>query len=541
MTIHGADYGYLGYRSAGVGDVNGDGYDDFLLGAPYKDFYDQAPGEVYLFLGGPAGWTGTADTSAADATLVGPVGGDYVGFDMDGGGDLDGDGLHDMVIGAPNHSGPEIDCGAAYVVFGRTTGWTSPMDLSATASFVGATQFESAGFAVSLAPDVDGDGLDDLLLGSPSGHAAGQAYVVLGTTSPWQAFVPLSSVDASFHGESSGDGAGQTVAGLGDVNGDGFGDLAIGAGSSHAGGEYLGEFYLVFGATSGWAMDTSLAGADASFVGENTRDFLAGFSNGSNLSGAGDVNGDGLADLLVAARHNDEGSEDAGQVYLVLGRTTGWTMGASIATADASFFGKSTEDYAGFVRPAGDVDADGLDDFLVGAYQNDDYGDCSGHAYLFHGKTGGWAMDQSLASADASFLGTLPSEAVGTAIAGAGDIDADGLDDFLIGASGNEDAGTETGAVYLFMGGGPYGDDDDTADDDTGDDDAADDDTADDDTSDDDIDGDDDTTQGSPAEEPDEGGLHCQCRAATEATLPFGASPALWLLLAAAWFHGRRR
>ena len=449
-----------GTAVAGVGDVNGDGYDDFAVGTPFstQTLDGVVSGRVYLLFGGNTPWSGLASLSEADVILDGETEEDKFGHCVDGGGDVNGDGYDDILVGAPHYDGPPVtwDTGAAYLVLGRSGGWPQHFDMSlADASFMGADPGEWTGGAVSVAPDLDGDGLDDLIIAGPASPEAafdaGQVHIVFGRASGWALQTALSLADASYWGEASGDLAGSSVSGLGDVNGDGFGDLAIGSCCSSVAGDEDGEgkLYLVFGRNAGWSADTSLAEADASFVGEATFDQLAGYHNSRDVAGVGDVNGDGLADIAVVAPSNDEAFADAGQVYLIFGKTSGWSTGVSISAVDASFHGESEDAYAGGVSEAGDVDGDGFDDFLVGAKVVDESDVIHPKAYLLLGKAIGWAMDSSLADADASFVSAVEGGVF--TVAGAGDVFGDGLGDVLIADQFESYLGDDRlGIVYLL-------------------------------------------------------------------------------------------
>ncbi len=328
-------------------------------------------------------------------------------------------------------------------------------DLSnADASFIGEDQWDTSGISVSIVGDVNGDGYDDLLIGAWANTEGGvpdtgQVYLILGKPTGWAMDTDLSNADASFIGEDTEDYAGIAISGAGDVNGDGFDDILIGAKGDEDGGvTWAGQTYLVLGKPSGWVMDTNLSNASASFWGEDADD-----ESGDAISHAGDVNGDGFDDFLIGAPGDEEGGDSAGQTYLVLGKALGWVMDTDLSTADASFIGEAVHDQSGHsVSYAGDVNGDGYDDILIGSPYNGDGGSYAGQTYLFLGEASGWGMDTSLSMADASFWGEDSSDTSGWSVSGAGDVNSDGFDDFLIGANGDEDGGNYAGQTYLILG-----------------------------------------------------------------------------------------
>jgi hypothetical protein len=426
---------------AGVGDVNGDGYADFLITAPGRDAGALDSGEVYLFLGQATGWSQDMWLSRADASFWGEQAGDAAGTSVAGVGDVNGDGLGDFLIGAPSNDEAGAGAGQVYLVLGRAQGWTGDVSLAqADASFLGENPGDGAGLDVSPAGDVNGDGLADFLISAPHYHgAAGKVYVILGRA------------DASFVGENSGDLAGQSVAAAGDVNGDGLGDFLIGAWSHDGALNNTGKVYLILGKTAGWRTEVSLAQADASFHGE-TQDEMAGFP----IAGAGDVNGDGLDDFLVGAVGFSDGMnipEGAGKVYLIWGRANGWGVDQSLATVSAgSFVGEDFYDAAGWaLAGGGDVNGDGFDDVLIGAPDNWEAGEGFGQVYLILGKASGWEQNVSLSRADASFWGERTGSRAGSSLAIVGDVDGDGFDDFIVGAEEDHESYDGAGQAYLLL------------------------------------------------------------------------------------------
>ena len=226
---------------ATLGD--GDGYFDIVLGAHNEDTAGSSAGAVYVVLGPTKGEVALAD---ADAKFTGERSGDYAGWALSSGGDVDGDGLSDIVVGAPNESTGASGAGAVYLLSGRMGG---TMSLSyATAKLTGITASDSAGISVSSEGDVNADGYADMVVGAPdedtAGSEAGAVYLVLG---PAVGTMSLGSADAVFTGEAASDNAGYHVSSRGDTNADTHADILIGAYMESTTGTYSGAAYLLLG------------------------------------------------------------------------------------------------------------------------------------------------------------------------------------------------------------------------------------------------------------------------------------------------------
>jgi hypothetical protein len=376
------------------------------------------------------------DLAEADGTWRGAGAGDWAGRQVAPAGDIDGDGLADVVLTALWHDAAAVDAGAVYLLRGPATPGAT-LD-EAHAVLLGEGAHDAAGVSATGAGDVDGDGFADLVIGA-DGHDlprsnAGVAYVVFG---PIVGVHSLAEADAKLYGEGRGDLAGVSVAGAGDTNGDGFDDLLVGARYHDQAGVDAGAAYLVRGPPLGSA---SLGTADAKLLGEAPGDWA-----GITVAPAGDVDGDGLADLAVGAVYEDAGGADAGAVYLVRGPVAGV---ASLAQADAKLVGEAALDEAARIGGGGDADGDGLADLWVGAARHDGGGLDAGAAYLVRGPPAGVT---SLGESHTRLIGEAPGNETAFRLAFAGDVDGDGHDDAIIGAWLDDYAGPDAGACYLVL------------------------------------------------------------------------------------------
>ncbi len=433
---------YVGGAVSGVGDLDGDGLADLLVSAFGADASGSGAGAVYAVPGPTSGVTGIGAVALLE--VEGAAAGDGFGYGLAGVGDWNGDGVPDLAVGAWGNDSGGTDAGAAYVVDGATRG-SAGVASAALLTLIGEDAGDYAGWVVAGGGDATGDGADDLLIGGPwaddGGSLSGVAWLVshgAGGT------VDLSAATTTFIGESASDQAGTSVAMLGDVDGDGWDDVAIGAVGDAGGGAGAGAAYVLYGPFSG---DVDLGAADLTLVGENASD-QAGYA----VAGGGDENGDGYTDVLVGAPYHDYGAADAGAAYVVRGGThAAGTL--DLSAADAKVAGEGGDDGAGWaLANAGDMDGDGDDDVLIGAVLEDTGGTSAGAAYLMYGPL---ASFTSLTAADAKLTGERDSDYAGNSLASVGDTNGDGKGDVLVGAPYEDyGVGSKAGSAYLVLGQG---------------------------------------------------------------------------------------
>lgn len=390
-------------------DFNGDGFADVVVGAPTDGIRG---GTALVYFGG------VLFDTAADGVLTG---GSQFGRSVAAAGDVNGDGFADVVVGAPGYFSDGIT-GTSWLYYG---GAGSVFDTTPDGLLTGAAIRDQFGYSVASAGDVNGDGFDDIIVGAPNssagGMAAGRASIYFGGAT-FDA-----TADGVLTGTTVSAGSGWSVSSAGDVNGDGFADVVVGA--PYGGTPSRAAVYL------GAAGSTFDAGADALLVG------LGSF--GEVVATAGDVNGDGFADVVVGAHNDSTGPSNAGAAKVFLGGP-GTTLDA---TADGTLTGPGVDYELGIaVASAGDVNGDGFDDIVVGARHLS--GDGLGHAYVYCGAPG-TTFDTV---PDGSLSGQETGDVFGFAVASAGDTNGDGFDEVVVGAPYNTMGGANSGQVTIYRG-----------------------------------------------------------------------------------------
>ena len=409
-------------KVVGVGDVNGDGRDDILM-------FWFLSGSTRVYFGAPGGIDVTTPNSLGALSLIttaAPAG------------DVNGDGFGDVIFGFPDASGgivcaPSFGQGTAEVWYGSSTGLHAAQSWRVEGCVLGTPHL---GASVAGAGDVNGDGFDDIIIGAPGaaplvGGNVGMAFVFHGSINgmPHTTLPPNVGrlADATqLAGHSIGGNFGWCVSPAGDLNGDGFADIAVGAPDDDDFGSNSGQAFIFPGSAAG--VDT--ARADVLFSASAA---VANAEFGSTLTPAGDTNGDGRPDMLIG---------EASRVNV------GESVGATLLMLQALPYAAN----ATKVMTAGDVNGDGLSDVIAGDFNFSNGESTEGRLLLHFGtgatpsQTANWTLTQTAQS----------NPNLGWSVSSAGDVNGDGIDDVLVGSPTWSDLSAPgdlyNGLIQLFFG-----------------------------------------------------------------------------------------
>ena len=399
-----------------VAEVCGDGVDDDCSGAAELCRY-----------------AGEVDVTGADVLLYGDARSDALSHVASA--DVTGDGVVDGLFSTPlADNGATSSVGALYLIPGPVAADGS---VGAHQRLLGESASDQLGTSFSARHDLDGDGEADLVAGATgdddAASSAGAVYVIPATSTLTGS---VGSYGWKLIGERANDGFGGSIASLGDLDGDGAPDLAVGAAGADGGGSSAGAAYVFSGPILG---DLSAAAADAQLLGEKGND------GAETVADGGDLDGDGLSELLVGASGSDAGIQGGGAVYIVSGPVAGGSLSSAVRIKGKTKNGAFGLEFA--TGAPADLDGDGRDDLALPASADTTYGSASGSVWLF---TSAPMSATSTADADVVLYGES-DDGLGSALS-LGDADADGHVDLLVGASTSDRNGSDSGAAFLVYG-----------------------------------------------------------------------------------------
>ncbi len=481
LDLAGADAVFVGGSAgdeaavalSGLGDVNADGMADFVIGVKHESTELDKAGAAYVIYGSPdLNDIGTIALSIAEEGEGGSDTGsepepevemtelrgieltDKAGRMVFGPGDVSNDAVPDVIVAAPVADPNGANSGQVYIVFGQSGGIPSGSLADADVTFNGRTAENYAGFGLASG-DLDNDGAIDVLIGATGndvgGPNAGTIYVLNGPTDgdSWDALYEASEVEDYVTGEDDYYAIG-SIMDSADLDGDGFAELVVGDGDNSGASLSAGRVHILSGPVTG-AM--TLADSDVQFDGESSADKF-----GTAVVVANDVDGDGNLDLLASAVYDDVGGIDAGAAYVI--PYSPESEGGSVADAYMlKMYGESASDgFGAHLAAGGDVDGDGLDDFLVTSPAHSGAAAETGAVYVFYAGASGAVTPDSPASVDAAdadvkFEGDDVDDRAGNDVDFVGDIAGTELyDALLIGSTWDDSGGENAGAAYLIHG-----------------------------------------------------------------------------------------
>lgn len=478
FTVAGSDKEDLSGASVSeAGDINGDGYGDFLIGAYLADngaITDA--GKIYVVFGQGGAFNPLLNLSTLNGTngftINGKTENHQLGWHLSSAGDFNGDGFDDLLLGTPATTlDAKVNAGETYLIFGKATGYTPTFDLASlngTNGFTiqGEEELDFFGYAVDGIGDINNDNFDDIIISAPFASPnqkskAGIAYIIFGQNTTTPSLLPVANLNGTngfrINGQTAYQFLGYSVSGAGNFDNDNFDDVLIGAYSADVSDKVdAGQSYLIYGQSAPYASTielTSLTGPTGFAInGINAGDF-----SGWAVSEAGDVNKDGFGDILIGAPAASNPKEQAGEVYVLFGKTnrsTVFNLNTLNGNNGFTLKGIEIQDHVGAaLSSVGDVNRDGIDDILIGAKNASPNGFASGTAYLFFGKENSFATSFNLSDLDGtnglSILGKSKDYQLGAALSGLGDVDGDSFNDFIIGAKGANANGIASGESYV--------------------------------------------------------------------------------------------
>ncbi|MCB0747979.1 MAG: FG-GAP repeat protein, partial [Ignavibacteriae bacterium] len=415
----GQDGSEFGLSVSTAGDVNGDGYSDIIVGAHKYTFPEFEEGLSFIYYGSSSGLDNSVDYLEADIASA------KFGFSVSTAGDVNADGYSDVIVGMPDYNGPS-NGGAVLVFLGSSGGILSTPNFYNTFS----TADFKFGQSVATAGDVNGDGYSDVVVGSPNNNGYDRATVFYGSSSG----INLDLLPTVLTINQTSVNFGSSVSTAGDINGDGYSDVIIGAPNYSNGETNEGGAFVYYGTSNGINTISPI------IIETNSASAQLGFC----VATAGDVNGDGLSDVIIGAPFYNF-SVQGGAAFVYTGKTDGLSLAANWDYVSQSFSGFGIS-----VSTAGDVNADAFSDVIIGAYEYDQGENNEGAAFVFHGSSAGleefnpnWAI-----------YGNQNGANLGKSVSTAGDVNGDGYSDIIVGARWyDSESKIDNGAAFVYLGG----------------------------------------------------------------------------------------
>jgi hypothetical protein len=415
-----------------IGDFNCDKIDDFAIGTKEADVVKNNSGAVRVFLSLPKSKTSSIKDSSV--VFTGENAEDFAGASIAHVKDINSDGCDEILIGAPGNKG------AAYLIYGSKD--PKSMNLSqASAKWHGESKKDLAGFSVASA-DFNGDGISDIFISAPNyskaGFKRGVVYFISGSKKMTGGY--LSQVKIKWTGEVDKDEAGYVIK-TGNVDGDKFSDLFVGAWKHNGGANYSGAVYSIHGSEK--PSSDSLSKANNKWTGEEELNFAG------TVIEIGDVNGDNKDDVFVGVhRHSIPLKPDAGTVYLFYGKES--MKSGSLKQADIKWNGEGSAHYSGTSISTGDINNDGFKDVVIGSIQYSGTKKEIGSVHLFYGSKN--MIGGSLTTASTKWIGENDIDRLGSSIDIKGDYNNDGHNDLLALSAYHDKTISNQGACYIVNG-----------------------------------------------------------------------------------------
>ncbi|AUM11350.1 Ig-like domain-containing protein [Ketobacter alkanivorans] len=475
---------HIGWAVNGVGDVNGDGFEDFVTGAPDNN---GSAGVAYIVYG-QAGSTrsnfnsSTITNGTNGFKIIGQSAVDKLGGAVGGAGDINDDGYDDIFVAAPLEDNYASDGGIVYIIFGQAS--NSDVNISSFSSSNGFrvtiseasarigdsfTDFSGNGQGIDAGGDFNGDGIDDLIVGirysDENGADSGKAYLIFGESGATRGDVDLDLIDTTgpdgmlIYGASAGWQLGQSARFVGDYDADGYDDIVVSAIFSGAVASNGGQSFLIFGSPGPIfnAIDVATLSGGSGFKISSTE---VGSIIGHSVDG-GDFNGDGISDLLVSSNGKSiNGKSGNGAAFVIYGDNGGSYGNIDVDTLLSSegfaIYGENDADNMSHsLASAGDFNVDGVDDVLLGAYINGEGGANAGAGYLVMGKDGASRADVDLATLNSNdgikIIGAAANDRLAQA-SGNADVNGDGFNDLILGATLGDNASADGGETVVIWG-----------------------------------------------------------------------------------------